>query len=297
MAAPAAFSLHLRWSEGCLSLVRRFINGHMTDGDGSAAFSSRGIKSIEVGYRVLLAVQRGPGSVQLAEIARRAGLSGGAAHNYLASLVRTGLVEIEGRGRYRLGPSAFALSLNSFSQLNGLEIMKAEAEGLHRHTGQSTAVVVWSQAGPISVFTLPAENLRGMDFRPGRVPMMGTGAGLVYAAYLDENEVIEPVEYEMSLAGDSPEAPHAWIARAKKEVTPRGYGLLSHEEQEYYALAAPVWARDGRIPFVLALLSRDRRTDPEVDRLHLDQLLAACGRASAILSHTETSGPLARGRR
>lgn len=181
----------------------------MVEDGGSAAFSSRGIKSIEVGYRVFLAVQRGPGSVQLAEIARRAGLSGGAAHNYLSSLVRTGLVEIEGRGRYRLGPSAYALSLNSCAQLNGLEIMKAEAENLHRETGQSTAVVVWSQAGPISVFTLRAVNLKGMDFRPGRVPMMGNGAGLVYAAYLDESELLEPVEYELSLAGDAPETAHA----------------------------------------------------------------------------------------
>ena len=211
--------------------------------------------------------------------------------------MRTGLVEIEGRGRYRLGPSAYALSLNSFAQLNGLEIMKAEAENLHRETGQSTAVVVWSQAGPISVFTLRAVNLKGMDFRPGRVPMMGTGAGLVYAAYLDESELLEPVEYELSLAGDALETAHAWIARARKEVAPRGYGLLCHEQQEYYALAAPVWTRNERIPFVLAVLSRDPRTDPEVDRLHLDQLLAACGRAGAILSHTETSGPTARERR
>jgi DNA-binding MarR family transcriptional regulator len=59
---------------------------------------SKGIKSIEVGYRVLLAVQRGPGSVQFSEIAKRAQLGSGAVHNYLASLVRTGLVEQEGRG-------------------------------------------------------------------------------------------------------------------------------------------------------------------------------------------------------
>src|ERR1700760_4691121 len=83
---------------------------------------SKGIKSIDVGYRVLLAVQRGPGSVQLSEIAKRAELGMGAVHNYLASFVRTGLVEQESRGLYRLGPSAFALSLSSFAQLNGVEV-------------------------------------------------------------------------------------------------------------------------------------------------------------------------------
>ena len=60
---------------------------------------AKGIQSIEVGYRVLIAVQRGPAPVQLSEVAKRAGLSTGATHNYLVSLARTGLVEQEGRGR------------------------------------------------------------------------------------------------------------------------------------------------------------------------------------------------------
>src|ERR1700730_11178630 len=78
---------------------------------------SKGIKSIEFGYRVLLAVQGGPGSVQLSEIAKRAQLGSGAVHNYLASLVRTGLVEQEGRGLYRLGAGGFWLLRTSFTQL------------------------------------------------------------------------------------------------------------------------------------------------------------------------------------
>ena len=46
---------------------------------------TKGIQSIEVGYRVLVAVQRGPTPIPLSEIAKRAGLSSGATHNYLVA--------------------------------------------------------------------------------------------------------------------------------------------------------------------------------------------------------------------
>jgi DNA-binding IclR family transcriptional regulator len=134
---------------------------------------AKGISSLEIGYRVLLAVQQGPGPVQLSHIAARTGLSTGAAHNYVVSLVRTGLVEQESRGRYRLGPSAFALSLSSFEQLTGYDAMRTEASVLHRITGQSTALSVWSQGGPVSVFIQRSEDLDDTQLRPGHLPMFG----------------------------------------------------------------------------------------------------------------------------
>jgi DNA-binding IclR family transcriptional regulator len=258
---------------------------------------SRGIKSIEVGYSVLLAVQRGPGAVQLAEIAKRAGLSSGAAHNYISSLVRTGLVEQDGRGLYRLGPSAFALSLNSFRQLNGLEVMRSEAENLHRQTGQSTTIAVWSQAGPISVFTQRAESMGSLEFRPGRVTMMSSGAGMVYAGYLSEADLLEPINYEFSQGASSDLTAEAFIAHAQSEVVPRGYGFYRRMEDSFFVLAAPVWSEDDRIPFVVSVLARDPDTDPGRNRAHLDALLAACGRATTLLAGTMARGPRARRRR
>src|SRR5579859_6308086 len=133
---------------------------------GPGSSESRGIKSVEIGYKVLLAVQRGPEAVQLSDIAKRTGLSTGAAHNYIASLVKTGLVEQEGRGLYRLGPSAFALSLTSFRQLNGYEIVRSEAQTLQQITGRTVAVSVWSQGGPVSILIQRSDDLGPIDFRP-----------------------------------------------------------------------------------------------------------------------------------
>lgn len=266
------------------------------DPDGSEA-ESKGIKSIEVGYRVLLAVQRGPGGVQLAEIAKRAGLSSGAAHNYITSLVRTGLVEQEGRGVYRLGPSAFALSLNSFRQLNGYEVLRAEAMTLHDLTGQGTAVSVWSQAGPISVFVQRSNALGMIDFRPGRVPMLGSAAGLVFAAYLDDADLAEPIAYEQGQAGAGDGQMQAFLDQARNAVLPKGYAFLSRVEDDYYALSAPVWTHGDRIAFVMTVVSREPRADPALDTTYLDALLSSCQRATSFLVGSSASGPSAARRR
>jgi DNA-binding IclR family transcriptional regulator len=241
---------------------------------------SKGIKSIEVGYRVLLAVQRGPGSVQLSEIAKRAQLGSGAVHNYLASLVRTGLVEQEGRGLYRLGPSAFALSLTSFTQLNGFDVLMNEARTLYDLTGQSTAVSVWSQGGPVSVFTQRADNLGAVEFRSGLIPMLRSAVGMVFAAYL-------PASMTSELIGDE----LAGTTRRLGAVVPRGYAYFARSEESYYVLAAPVWTQDDRIAFVLSLLSRDPKTDPSVNRSSLAHLIECVRRASLFLGGTAASGP------
>lgn len=265
------------------------------DEGGRAEAESKGIKSIEVGYRVLMAVQRGPGAVQLSEIAKRAGLSSGAAHNYLASLVRTGLVEQEGRGLYRLGPSAFALSLNSFHRLNGYDVLRAEALALSDQTGQSTGVTVWSQGGPVSVFVQRSNNLGMIEFRPGLVPVLGSGAGMIFAAYLEDAEVRELIAHEAGGRNAAEEATR-FIAESRAGVLPGGYAFFSRPEENYYVLSAPVWTPDDRIAFVLSIVSREARADPAVDRTFVDHLLASSARAQTLLAGTTSNGPVSRRR-
>ncbi len=67
----------------------------------------QGIKSIEVGARVLLALERGRGPMPLTEVARQAGMHPAKVHRYLASLLRSGLAsQTPATGLYDLGPAA-----------------------------------------------------------------------------------------------------------------------------------------------------------------------------------------------
>jgi DNA-binding IclR family transcriptional regulator len=254
---------------------------------------SRGINSIEVGYRVLLAVQRGPGAVQLTEVARRSGLQTGAAHNYLASLLRTGLVEQEGRGLYRLGPSAFALSLTSLRQLNGYEIVRAEAQTLFDLTGHTTAVAVWSQAGPVSVFVQRSNDLGSIEFRPGLVPMLQSAVGILFAAYLPDAMTTDLIAHEISEL-DAPLAdPKAFIHAARQKVLAGGYALYTRQEDNYFVLSAPIWTQDDRIAFVLTIVSLDSSLDPTINGASLAKLRESVERAQLFLAGTNASGPKA----
>jgi DNA-binding IclR family transcriptional regulator len=219
-----------------------------------------------------------------------------AVHNYLASFVRTGLVEQEGRGLYRLGPSAFALSLTSFAQLNGVEIAKTEARTLHDLTGQSTTVSVWSQGGPVSVYTERADNLGGAEFRSGLIPILQSGVGLIFAAYLPSSTTLNLIADELSGAARRSGA-REFIEKARKAVLPKGYAYYARKEESYHVLAAPIWTQDDRIAFVLSLLSRDPRTDPMVDGSSLSYLNECAKRASLFLAGTSASGPRSEFRR
>lgn len=59
-----------------------------------------------------------------------------------------------GRGAYRLGPSAFALSLASFEKLSNYDLLRQAALNLHQRTSLAVAATVWRKAGPVSVLNL-----------------------------------------------------------------------------------------------------------------------------------------------
>jgi DNA-binding IclR family transcriptional regulator len=252
------------------------------------ADKSRGIKSVEIGYGVLLAIQQGPAPVQLSDVAKRTGLSSGAAHNYIASLIRTGLVEQEGRGRYRLGPSAFALSLASFHLLDGYDVLRGEAATLQKITRANVAVSVWSQGGPVSVFIQRTDNLSSIEFRSGLFPMLASAAGELIAAYLPESITEELIEHELEENGRT--GARAFIEEARSRVLPFGYARFVHNQPNHYALAAPVWTGDDRIAFIISVVAA-QAPGSQQEATNIRALLDSTARASLLIGATCATGP------
>jgi DNA-binding IclR family transcriptional regulator len=249
---------------------------------------AKGINSLETGYRVLLAIQRGPGSVQLSEIASRTGLSTGATHNYVVSLIRTGLVEQESRGRYRLGPSAFALSLSSFEQLNGYDTMRVEAFAVHSLTGQSAALSVWSQGGPVSVYIERSATLGRIDLRPGHLPMIRSAAGILYAAYLPPDQTMGIIREE--LGGDaSAAAADRFIAKAREQVAADGMAFIElDDEAGSFIIAAPVITERHEIACILSVICTEANEREPIWRKALEN---CAERASLMIAQMPVSGP------
>ena len=259
--------------------------------EGRARRSAKGINAVEIGYRVLMAVQLGPGSVSLSDIADRAGLKAGAAHNYLTSLIRTGLVEREHRGRYRLGPSAFALSQASFRVLNGYEVMRNEARALHDLTGESVSVAVWSQGGPISIYMLQSHLPNRLGIQPGQIPLLSSGSGLLYLAYLPESETRALVESELA-ANHDPRGYAAIVSAAREEVIPAGSARFNYSVPTPFSWNVPIWSNENEIPFALSLIVHEP-VDRATEAQWLNALKAAADRASYLAAQSDARGPQA----
>jgi hypothetical protein len=103
-----------------------------------------GVQSIEVGMRVLTAIERGGGPMPLSRIAAGSGLAPSKTHRYLVSLQRTGLVSQEvGTGLYNLGPAARRLGVEALRRVDDVATASPHAAALRDRTGHTTALA-WS---------------------------------------------------------------------------------------------------------------------------------------------------------
>jgi DNA-binding IclR family transcriptional regulator len=244
----------------------------------------RGIQSVEIGYRVLLAVQGGPGPVTLKEIAARAELTPSAAHNYLASLIRTGLVWSDRRGSYRLGPSAAALGLAALKQTDTFDVIRTEAVILQEETGHDATVACWSEAGPVIIFRKEDAQRGGFSLRIGQVHLLTTGAGNVFVAYLD-SKTVRPIAIAELAANSQPRGRcDSLLAKIRSDVTAKGYAALpSITVPGYGSLSAPVWDHNDAVLYALTVTGPASDLDFRPDGVHVPHLLRCAQRASRQL--------------
>ncbi|AII11456.1 IclR family transcriptional regulator [Rhodococcus opacus] len=241
---------------------------------------SKGINSIEVGYRVLEAIQEGPGSVPLKTIAERASLSPSAAHNYLASFIRTGMVRPDGRGQYALGPSLAALGMTAVRQMDTYELVEGAALRLRDATDLGVAVLIWTEAGTVIIYNRPGSPEGPFELRNGLVSTAWTGGGNVFIAYLERELTTPVVERELGVSHDECTAVMKSIAT---NVRNAGYAICDLKQiPDYRAISAPVWNSDGTIAYALTLTAHKDAIDTSPTGPHVTHLV----RAAAQLSHT-----------
>lgn len=245
---------------------------------------SRGIQSIEVGYRVLLAIQAGPEAVILRDIASRADLTASAAHNYLVSFIRTGLVQTDQRGSYQLGPSAVALGLSAIKHVSTFEAVRSEALRLHEKLGTGIAVLTWSDEGPVIILKKEGIHRGPFELRNGHVPMLTTGGGNVFIAYLDE-KATRPVALAELRAKNRPARDCSTVlADIRSGVLKQGYSARQLETLPGYgALSAPVWDLNDDVAYALTLTGPAESLDFSTNGKHIPELLKSARRASMQL--------------
>ena len=163
---------------------------------------SRGIQSIEVGGRLLLALAHHGQPLALKDLAAAAGMAAGKAHPYLVSFIRLGLVERETEGgRYGLGPLALQMGLIGLQQYDPVRLATERIDELARATGHTVAIAVWGHRGPTLVRIAEAPSPVHVSMRHGTVMSISdTASGRLFAAFGPPEAVREALDNEAALA-------------------------------------------------------------------------------------------------
>ena len=179
----------------------------------------RGIQSIEVGGRLLLALAHHGQPLALKDLAAAADMSAGKAHPYLVSFIKLGLVERETEGgRYGLGPLALQMGLIGLQQYDPVRLATERIDELARATGHTVAIAVWGHRGPTLVRIAEAPTPVHVSMRHGTVMSIpDTASGRLFAAFGPAQAVREALANEARLSG----AP----ARHARARAPGRFGL------------------------------------------------------------------------
>ena len=243
----------------------------------------RGIQAIELGYRILTAIQQGPDAVALKTIAVRTGMSPSAVHNYLASFLRTGMVSTDARGQYRLGPSLAALGLTAARHVDHFELIRSKAVALSDQTGLGVAVLSWTAHGPTIIFNKPDPSNHVFELRNGPVALLGTAGGHLFATLLPREATLAVAQRELGgkvsvaqcaqkLDALAPAVRNAGYADVMLDALP-GYGALS----------AAIWDSRDALAYALTVTAPVELMDKNPDGPHVGALLASSRELSRLL--------------
>jgi len=241
---------------------------------------SRGIQSIEVGGRLLLALAHHGQPLALKDLAAAADMTAGKAHPYLVSFIKLGLVERETEGgRYGLGPLALQMGLIGLQQYDPVRLATDCIDELARATGHTVAIAVWGHRGPTLVRIAEAPSPVHVSMRHGTVMSIpDTASGRLFAAFGPAQAVREALDNEARLAPAGAGARHA---RAR---TGGRFGLGAAFDREIArvradgvagiegvalpglsALAAPVFDARGQLVLSLTAIGPSATFDASVD--------------------------------
>lgn len=246
-----------------------------------------GIKSIEVGARVLFALEEGRGPMTLSQVAAASGLHPSKAHRYLASLMRVGLASQDPTtSTYDLGSSVRQLGIESLRRIDPVRIASARATELCGESGHTVNVSVWGDYGPMMVAWSTGTHALPLVIRVGStLPLLDSAVGHCFLAHLPRKATAEALRTQQR-RGETRKLPAAEVESLRERVRADGYGRTTAPIiLGLSALAAPAFGADGAIALVVGMiLPAKMMTEAETVR-QSKRLLAAVDDISQQLGH------------
>ena len=157
----------------------------------SASRRSRGIQSVDIGFRVLAALAAEPEAATLGTIAKRAELSPSQTHRYLSSLIASGMAhQHPASGRYELGPQAIQIGLAALARTDIFAEADPAIAAFTRDTGRTTLLAARGPLGPTIVRWHFGRRPVVTSLSVGSVlPLLNSATGFAFLAFMNDDEV------------------------------------------------------------------------------------------------------------
>jgi len=239
-----------------------------------------GIKSIEVGARILQALIQTSNSMTLRDLAAASKMAPSKAHRYLVSLVRTGMVEQDAvTKRYALGAMAFQLGITAIGRFDPLGDAIKVQRTIRDRIDETVVLSVWGSHGPTIVHIEESSHPVIMTMKVGAVlPILATAAGLVFGAFMPRVVSAKIVRSELRNAtGPVPFVKtKAAVERLFRSVAERGIATnKGHLTEGVSAIAVPLVSPLGQLVAAMSVIGRDERIDMRLNGATADLLRAA----------------------
>ncbi len=216
--------------------------------------SRRGIQSIEIGGRLLIALVDEGGPMSLGDLARKAGMPSAKAHPYLVSFASFGLIEQDPlTGRYELGPFALQLGLISLHLLDPVRIAIPIITQLAAEIDHTIGLSVLGNQGPTIIYIAESSYPIHVNMRTGTVmSIQSTATGRVFAAFLPPRQVERMINQErrhgIAAAFGAANIKATSLEELLSDVRKRGMARVQGEPiPGINAICAPVFEHTGAI--------------------------------------------------
>src|SRR5690625_4322882 len=201
-------------------MVEAVNNTNRKQGSANEDSPRQGISSVEVGMKVLHALELGRGPMSLSEIADHTNMSASRVHRYLVSFNRIGLTsQAQNSGLYDLGPALRRLGIEALRRLNEVGIATEHIAKLRDQTTHSINLAVWGDTGPIVVRWEYGAHALPITVRLGAtMPLLNSSLGRIFLAHLPTT-MTQPILEEQ--AGQTELPTKTEVEAIRKEIRSR----------------------------------------------------------------------------
>jgi DNA-binding IclR family transcriptional regulator len=213
----------------------------------------RSIQSVEVGFRLIRALEQAGSSLPLKTLSARAGMRPGKAHLYLVSFMRIGLVvQDPATMQYGLGPYAVQLGMAALHQISLPNLARAPLQQLNEQHELPAYLSLWGRMGPFIAVKFDADLPTPFTIKVGFVfPLLSTATGNIFLAHMAKRDTDALVAREGQLVPDL-------LARREKIATKvRKDGFAISEGRlfrGFSAVAAPIFDHTAALAGSITLL-------------------------------------------